>query len=284
MSDQGRLSHRSSGQFDPTNWIKEGDGLFASSKKVREIWVEHLKAFPRNVSLLGSSQRPTVEDWSLLKGLPRTSMLLLGYAVEMYLKAGIVKAYFGCSGEMFDRDVKYRFGHRQNVMADELAFPRQAGDAEKFPMLEHLVLIDARFPVTVPEGGSYSDEVNRQTSRIWSSNTYDDLCSVAQRVRDHVSRIDRDSSNPASFQSINIDEDGYLAFRAGGHLPAKITYRLSTFMRESGQCTPMDVKRLLDERAHHQVLRYWDRAWIYEDGKTEQGKPKTSERQRPPVG
>lgn len=78
MSGQGCLSHRNSGQFDPTNWITEGDGLFASSKKVRAIWGEHRKAFSRIVSLSGRGQRPTVDDWSLLKGLPRTSMLSLG--------------------------------------------------------------------------------------------------------------------------------------------------------------------------------------------------------------
>lgn len=208
-------------------------------------------------------------------------MLLLGYAVEMYLKAGIAKAYRGCANEMFDRDLKGRFRHRQKDMACELAFPHQSGDAEHFVELERLVLVDARYPIAVPDGGSYAEAVNAQTSRIWSSESYDNLCSVAQRVRDHVTRIDSDPSNSASLQSFNIDEDGYLAFRVGGHLPTRITYRLSTAMKEVNLCSAEDIKALLDAQVHHMVLRYWDRAWIYEDGQTDRGKPKTSERKRP---
>ncbi|GAA6189181.1 hypothetical protein NBRC116596_22440 [Litorivita sp. NS0012-18] len=253
----------------------------ASSKKVRTIWEEHRQAFSKAVKQRVSGQRPTAEDWILLKGLPRTSMLLLGYAVEMYLKAGIAKAYRGCANEMFVRDVKYRFGHKLKDMADELAFPHRSGDAEHFVELEDLVLVDARYPIAVPDDGSYTEAANAQTSRIWSSESYDNLCSIAQRVRDHVSRIDSESSNPASLQSFNIDEDGYLAFRVGGHLPPRITYRLSTAMKDMNLCSAEDVKALFDAKVHHQVLRYWDRAWIYEDGQPDRGKPKTSERKRP---
>lgn len=120
MSAQNRLSNKSTGQFDPQKWISEGDGLLVSSQKVRELWGSHREEFGKPVRQESKGQRPTAEDWTLLTGLPRTSMLLLGYAVEMYLKAGIAKAYRGCGNMMFERDVKGRFGHNLDDMAQEL--------------------------------------------------------------------------------------------------------------------------------------------------------------------
>ncbi len=268
MSAQSRLSHRSTGQFNPQEWVAEGDGLLASSRKVRDTWEDHRAAFSQTAKIhqQNGGQSPTADDWTLLTGLPRASMLLLGYAVEMYLKAGVAKAYRGCANKMFERDVKRCFGHKLDYMAHELAFPRDQNDHQQFKKLTSMVLVDARYPVLVPEGGTYAEAVNQQTSRIWSENEYVELCAIGQRVRDHVSRIDTDSKNPASFQSFNIDDDGYLAFRVGGNLPPRITYRLSTKMREEGVNAASDVKLILDECGHHQLLRCWDQAWIYEDG------------------
>ncbi len=281
MSKQSRLSRKSTGQFDPKKWVDEGDGLLSSSQNIRDTWENHRVAFSQTVKQQNSGQRPTTNDWSLLTGLPRASMLLLGYAVEMYLKAGIAKAYQSCANKMFERDVKSRFGHKLDDMAKELAFPFESNDQQQFQKLTDMVLIDARYPIFVPEGDTYAEAVNQQTSRIWSKDEYDDLHALVRRVREHVSKIDADSENPTSFHSFNIDDDGYLAFRAGGHLPPRITYRLSAEMRDADHKTASDVKSLLDERNHHQILRFWDQAWIYEDGETSKGQPKTSRRQQP---
>ena len=40
-----RISKRSVGEFNPKDWINEGDGLMASSRKIREIWDDHHQAF-----------------------------------------------------------------------------------------------------------------------------------------------------------------------------------------------------------------------------------------------
>ena len=107
--------------------------------------------------------RDSMSDWNLLTGLPRSSMLLLGYAVEMYLKAGLAKAYKGCSEDMFERDVKGRFGHKLVSLAKEIVFPLKDDDEKNFILLQGMVLADARYPVFVPDGESYADTVNQQT-------------------------------------------------------------------------------------------------------------------------
>jgi len=192
-------------------------------------------------------------------------MLLLGYAVEMYLKAGIAKAYHGCSEEMFERDTQYRFGHRQLDMAKEIAFPFGVGDSAHFKAIEKMVRIDARYPLSVPDSANFADEINAQTRRVWSAENYDEFCDVANRVRRHADAIDQDRHDPAFFLSRRLGEDGYLIFRIGGHLPPRITYRQSATQHVAGGMTPEQIKSLFDGERYIQLHQYWQFADILED-------------------
>lgn len=236
-----------------------------SSRKIREIWDDHRQGF----SAIGKGQI-TKDDWDFFTGLPRASMLLLGYSVEMYLKGGLTNAYHGCSEEMFQRDIRRRFSHDFISLADEIAFPLENEDEKNLKLLQNMVLFDARYPVFVPEGTAYSDAVNQQTGRIWNQGNFNSFTQLANRIRTHSKSIDSTSSNPASFISVNVDEDGYVAFRAGGNLPPRITYRLSSKQKRSGQTSVNDVKALIKKfNKSRIIMSYWDRAWIYEDEEKE---------------
>ena len=276
MNLSNRISKRSVGQFDPKNWFDEGDGLLASSDMMREKWKIHRQTFSQTVQERKSGDRDSASDWNLLTGLPRSSMLLLGYSVEMYLKAGLAKAYKGCSEEMFARDVKVRFGHKLVSLAKEIAFPLQGDDELNLILLQGIVLVDARYPVFVPDGVSYADTVNQQTGRIWSSKNYEAFTELANRVKAHSRTIDMDSSNTSYSISYKVDDDGYLAFRVGGHLPPRITYRLSTFQKQNRETSPEDIKVLLTANRLQTLESNWEYAWIYEDGEK-----KTSLRAQP---
>ena len=266
MNKSSRISKRSAGQFDPKNWFSEGDGLLASAAKTRETWTDHRRAFSQTVRKRGSEKLDRASDWNLLTGLPRASMLLLAYSVEMYLKAGMAKAYYGCSARMFERDVKGRLGHRLISMAKELAFNLKDGDKTNLARLKDMMLFDARYPVLVPDGASYADTVNRQTERIWSSANFEIFLELANRIKQHSQSIDSDSSNPASRDSYRIDHDGYLTFRVGGNLPPRITYHVSSVQKYNRKTTPVEMKALFVSPQYPQLGRYWERAWIYEEG------------------
>ena len=257
-----RISKRSVGEFNPNDWINEGDGLVVSSRKIREIWDDHRQAF----STIGKGQK-TKDDWDFLTGLPRASMLLLGYSVEMYLKGGLAKAYHGCSEEMFQRDIRRRFGHDFISLADEIAFPPENEDENNLRLLKDMVMVDARYPVFVPEGTTYSDAANQQTRRIWSQSNFNSFLELANRIKAHSKSIDSSPHNPASFISLNVDEDGYVSFRAGGNLPPRITYRLSSEQKRLGQTSKDDVRALIKEDKI--IMHYWYLAGIFEDEEKE---------------
>jgi len=65
--------------------------LYSSACTLRATW--HIKK--RNFSRYTKRLLMPSPQWQQITGMPRASMLLLGYAMEMYLKAGLVKAYAG---------------------------------------------------------------------------------------------------------------------------------------------------------------------------------------------
>ena len=260
-----RISKRSVGQFNSNDWLKEGDGLLASSVKVREIWTSHRDIFSETIRERKLGLRDSGLDWNLLEGLPRASMLVLGYAVEMYLKAGLVKAYWGCSERMFKRDVKGRFGHHLIRLANEVGFLLKDGDKGNFDLLENMVLVDARYPVFVSNDKCFGDVVNRQTGRIWSPENFEAFVALAERVKDHCRNVDEDSNNPACCDSVRVDSDGYLTFRVGGNLAPRVTYCLSSVQKRNGERSLDDIRKLCVSQ-FPLAKSNWGYSWIYEDG------------------
>jgi hypothetical protein len=196
-------------------------------------------------------------------------MLLLGYSVEMFLKAGLAKAYIGCRAGMFDRDIR-RFSHDLKQISHRIHFPFQGGDDRSLLELRRLIVNGALYPITPNRTIEYTAAWNQRTSLVWSRNIFSGLCDLAKRVRNHVEGIDQDESNPLSHGSWDIDADGHMAFRVGGNLPPQIIYSPSTLMKATGKDKPADLRRIFPEAdypgLHYYLDRYWDRFTIYLDG------------------
>lgn len=110
---QKRLASTSLGVFDANSWIEEGDGLAASSRSLRARWL----CLKRQIRARRTG--PRRDEWSALTGNPRASVLLLGYAIEMYLKAGLAKWLSHCPEYLLLGDTKY-YSHDYKLLADDL--------------------------------------------------------------------------------------------------------------------------------------------------------------------
>ncbi len=275
MNTASHLSRVSAGSHNPTDWLKEGNGLLASSQEVRKLWRQTEESFWEEHR---ANPMPNPDGIRRIEGLPRASMLLLGYAAEMFLKAALAKAYFGCSTGMFDRDVKRRFGHDLKELSIEVAFPKTNGDDQGLKTLKQMILVDARYPIT-PEvdATKTADELNQHNAAmlnqrnapIWSNDCYERLVDLVERLREHAKKIDHDEQHPAQRFRWIIHDDGYLALRTGGHLPTRITFKISAVMRESNRTQPSDIKDLFDPQSPNgaRIHTRWGGAYILEDGK-----------------
>jgi hypothetical protein len=240
-----RIGHQSIGIFSASAWLEEGDGLLVSARSTRATWLRKRRAFPRRIETPGASSHL----WSELTGLPRASVLLLGYSVEMYLKAGLVKAYNGCREEMFSSDVK-KFGHDLKKLASEIDLPDANKSAADFKLLQSLIVEGARYPITPKDVKDFNIVVGQNAARMWSAAEFHRLCALSKRVRTHASQIDCDENNPVHLSYGNIGDTGYWVFRIGGHLSPRVTYRPNIDLQ--------DVKKYVERDPAFRAFTKWD--------------------------
>ena len=272
------MTKKSAGAFKPEAWQAEGERLLAVARLNRDLFRRRRRGFHEKISKPQLKKANATRLWNELEGTARTPWLLVGYAVEMYLKAGLARAYAGCAESMFKRDVKIRYSHNLAKISREIAFPSAASDNKRFRDLKER-LVAGRYPPFASNGVDDMEYVNAQTHKEWSDDEFKKTYDLATRVRAHCARLDSDNKCPAKRMSVSIDEDGYLAFRTGGHLPTRITYRVSSVQRKHGETTLQDVISLFkgDDR-FHRINCDWDNAMILEDGKDDNGQEKTYRR------
>ena len=132
------------------------------------------------------------------------------------------------------------------------------------------MLSAGRYPQIAGNVADHMTKVNDLTRKQWNEGEFKILVGLAKRVRKHVTMLDNDKKNMAYIKCVSIDEDGYLAFRRGGHLPTRITYRVSSEQKEAGETTLRDVIDLFQQNTKYLCInRSWPHAKIFEDGEQE---------------
>ncbi len=258
------------GTLNPNDWMEEGDGLLASSRTLRMQWLMTRRRLRRRLTRGGSQFRMPDGVLPKLTGAPRASLLLLGYAAEMYLKSGLVKLYHGCRDEMVQRDLR-KFGHDYVGIAEEISFPLTNDSRIYLSLLTGFVTLDARYPIEPPAATETNPLVaiansrNKRTDLEWNSESYSDLCDLVRSVKAHVRKLDSDSANPASFRRADLGRGGYIVMRYGGNLASRITYRSESDRRDAR--TLEEVRQLALDQGWLEATHYLDQFAVYEDGR-----------------
>lgn len=253
-SEEPRLGFRSQAMFHSNSWIEEGDGLLASARTLRAIWIRRRRLIRARKSGVGRG------EWAALVGNPAASVLLSGYAVEMYLKAGLAKLLTRCPESTFARETKnYSHGYRR--LANDLEIPEEIAPRGLLEALEKAVLSDARYPAQPTAEETYVDAINRRTFRLWSSEKFGAIGRLAARLRTYVQLMDGDEKSPSSVHLYTLENNGYVVFRIGGHLPSRVTFRPP----EGTQWGVPEITHFLEQLNSIEVRHYWKQCALYLD-------------------
>ena len=246
------INNKSQGAYKATSWIKEGDNLLLSSIELRKTW----EANRNNLRTYITTQKKPTEDIFINdSALSRSSILLLGYSLEMFLKAGLLKLYAYCPEALVRSELR-NFGHKYSEISKRIYFEEAESDDGDFNILSRSVVEDARYPITPLEDTSYLDQLNEITALNRDPITYKRLETLARRVRAYVTKLNQDSSNPASF-SARKTTFGYFVTRIGGGLPPIVIYKSNT---------SLNLSEIHQEISNHStILGHWDTYKIFED-------------------
>ncbi|WP_234401044.1 MULTISPECIES: hypothetical protein [Xanthomonas] len=240
---------------DAKAWMQEGEGQEATARSTRARWLRHKRRI--------RADRPLMlrhSEWIALTGNPRASVLLLGYAVEMYLKAGLAKWLIGCERTLLDVDVR-QYGHDYVRLASDLEIDEAIAPRDLLRFLKNAVTLEARYPAQPNPGETPIEAINRRTSNLWNEETFKGICRLAKRLRDHVQLMNSDPRNPASTQRFELPAGGYLAMRRGGHLPSRVTVR-----PPEGQAWGYaEIIDVLQRCPSFEIQQFWNQCAIHLD-------------------
>lgn len=238
---------------DANAWMQEGEGQEATARSIRARWLRQKRKI--------RADKPSMlrhAEWMALTGNPRASVLLLGYAVEMYLKAGLAKWLIGCEKALLEVDAK-GYGHNYERLANDLQIDEPIAPRELLRFLKNAVTLEARYPAQPNLGETPIEAINRRTSNLWNEETFRDICRLAKRLRDHVKRINSDYRNPVSTQHFELPTGGYLVMRRGGHLPSRVTMRPP----DGQQWDDVEITDALQRCPSFEVQQFWNQCAIY---------------------
>lgn len=212
------------GIFNKNSWINEAENHICSSSFLNE----HSKKSREQLNVLTDKRNKTGvknnrrEILNLIKEVEassKSSLLLLGYSIELYLKAGLVRLHQNTTREDFNKLLRRKYSHNLKTSAKLLGIDLSSDDEISLDRIKELVLDEARYPVTPEDTHDYFCKANRVNSEVWSKTLHSDWFVLAQKIKNHVQSIDSDTKNPAMFFRFQINDDGYCAFRFGGNLP-----------------------------------------------------------------
>lgn len=240
-----KLTRHGQGDLGARDWGKEGDGLYASARHLRASALVQTRRFERYQDI-HSIRKHIVRAFTVNTAFPKAFVLLLGYCVEMYLKAGLTKQLIGCADDVF-RSTLRSYSHKYDQLATDLLGKLSNEQINDLKTLSNFVLNDARYPIEANTNEEYVEKTNRRAKAIYNGSAFRRYCHLAKHIRAGIGKIDNDSSNPCSTGHWSVDNDGYLCYRYGGNLPQRITYRRCTASVTEGPVTWQEVADLVSD-------------------------------------
>ncbi|WP_372168204.1 hypothetical protein [Xanthomonas axonopodis] len=238
---------------DANAWMQEGEGQEATARSIRARWLRQKRQIKAD-----KPSKLRHAEWMALTGNPRASVLLMGYAVEIYLKAGLAKWLMGCEKTLLEVDAK-GYGHNYERLANDLEIDEAVAPRHLLRLLRNAVTLEAKYPAQPNPGETPIAAINRRTSNLWNEEAFRDICRLSKRLSDHVKSINSDHRNPVSTQRFQLPAGGYLIMRRGGHLPSRVTVR-----PPDGQpWGHAEITDALQQCPSFEVQQFWNQCAIY---------------------
>lgn len=250
------IEFQTRGGYDKSSWLQEADRHLMSAKLLRSIRKRRRSRFRNSADRSDRMGHILAMDATV-----HSSMLLIGYAVELFLKAGLTQLYVGCSKSLFQEKVKRDYGHDLVKLAQSIELPSLPQNRTRLKQLEKIIRSEGRYPYFTNNRTEAMEFQNQRARRFWSDDKFKDFCNLATLIREHVSHIDQDGGNPAIYIHRRIDQDGYFAFRCVGNLSPRVTVKFSSVQKANGSNNQKALKRLILENLLTPLIqKYWETA------------------------
>lgn len=238
------------------SWLDEADRHFTSA-----IFLRRIKKRRRTRFRNSSDDSDRLNHVLAMSATTHSSMLLVGYAVELFLKAGLTHVYIGCPINLFKREIRRTYNHDLVKLATEIEFPLLSQNCNCLKRLEKIVRGEGRYPYLANNCTEATKREQERAFLFWDDDRFQDFYDLAVSIREYVIRIDQDADNPMSGVQTRIDQDGYFAFRCGGNLSPRVTVKYSSVQKDNCTDNKEHLKRLIvGKMSNPLIAKHWDAA------------------------
>lgn len=166
------LRFNENGSFSPREWLQESNSQYISSKILRDAGSKIFQDF-------NSSEH--TEDHGILvqvihekESAYKSGILLIGYAIELALKAGVLSFYKGLPKTTIESEIKHSYGHDLNKIAQDLSLNISISEKKLLKLVRDFVIEKARYPLNPISEPNYIKRFNENKAKIQSEKTFTD--------------------------------------------------------------------------------------------------------------
>lgn len=256
------------GSYSSKEWISESRIHMRSAEILRNSGRDRYKEFECLNNKIKQESNAKLKSKALelyeeKEAAFKSSILLVGYGIELALKSGVINLYRGIPKEIALNQLKKKYGHNLDQMVMDLDIPVSKDEIKCLQALKQQVIELARYPITPNNEESFSSEWNTNTQFLQGDDFYNQLREIYLKITNFVNEIDRTNKNPTIAYHFNMDDTGYFAYRSGGNLKPRITVKYSDKQKLEGKDNIAILKDLIEFNASEQVklqiiLNDWD--------------------------
>ncbi|WP_221074245.1 hypothetical protein [Agarivorans aestuarii] len=253
MSNQRLKQSGEKGVHNKIDWINEADSKLTSAKILREaasVKEDKLKELCES----GKANSQSVFDLiQTIESANKSSFLLLGYAIELLLKSGVVSLLINAPKHLLELKVR-KYGHKLQNMCTDLHINLASSERELLGIFSSFIVNEARYPVTVSSIQEHSKRKNEIGAQLANNKSFNLGVHIYNSIRNILSDIDGSEGNPVFRERREIDSDGYYIFRVGGILPPIFIFKYSEKQIKAGKNNVDDMKSLIVKSLDNDII------------------------------
>tara|TARA_R110002012_G_scaffold38234_5_gene106729 strand:+ start:5317 stop:6147 length:831 start_codon:yes stop_codon:yes gene_type:complete len=241
--------HKEKGVYNSATWRSEAEAHFQSALELRELSslakddVNRARAENRKLD------REILEIMKRRRNFAKSSLLLLGYALELSLKSGVVSLFRDIPRKYLKDALKTRFSHRHILIAKFIELPLSAEEETLLDQVADLIVADARYPITPSGAHSYIKEYNRLGQTIMDNHLFDSGIKLYKKIIDHTKTLNGTEESVLTHGWFEIGSDGAMACRLGGGVSNRILVAYSTEQKSEGENNALKLWKLIENNA-----------------------------------
>ena len=262
------------GIFNKNHWVKEADEKLISAKLLRESALRKLSEFDSLKALKETkgealTSKEVFEILNVKDSANKTSILILGYAIELLLKSGIVSLLINAPRKLLEKKVR-AYSHDLLSIAQELHLDLSARESILLDTLSSYIVRETRYPVTPRPVKDYCNQSNKITQFVSREENFLLGVEFFNRLRTFIGNVDGTADNMKIHGRMEMEKNGYLTFRIGAELPPIVILKFCQSQIDSGVDTLDTFKDLLVEKNKlhgsmnsHLIEKHWDSIVFY---------------------